>query len=244
MKKQKRNLDFNIGKIETREEDGKKLIRGYASVFDTPSNSKIWGVREIIGRSAFTKTLKESRDIKALCNHDKAQVLGSTRAETLKLEVDEKGLYFEIDPAEELRSYEKDLLISLERGDVSGCSFGFYIVKFHEEHRGDENYVIIDELKLLEISVVTFPAYDETSVDHRGDDFNPVENFINHLKKKNSENATILGNEERDEILELLNKKEKPEPVDNHSDDQPAEATEEEKRNLSLRLRLAQQISV
>lgn len=221
--KMKRSLEFDNIKFEIREESGKKKIRGYASVFDSPSNNPLWGDRkEIIGPGAFNKTLRENKNIKALYNHNTDKILGSVRAGTLELKIDANGLYFEIEPAEELRSYEKDLLISLKRKDVSGCSFGFYPVKYHYETRDSEDFVIIDELKLFEISIVPFPAYSEAGADFRNEGKNETENTI--------------------DIVEPINKKpgatEEPDPTT----DQPDNSTESkrsywETQMLILKLR-------
>ncbi len=177
--KQKRSLDFNNINISVKTEDGKKKIRGHASVFDSPSNNPLWGdKKEIIGRSAFNKTLKENKDIKSLYNHNTDKVLGSLRAETMNINIDDTGLYFEIEPAEKLRSYEEDLIISLERGDISGCSFGFVPIKAHYETRNGHKYVVIDELKLLEISLTPFPAYDQADADFRNEEKSEEKNTI------------------------------------------------------------------
>ena len=184
----KRSLEFSDIKYELREEGGKKKIRGYASVFESPSKNALWGdKKEIIGRGAFSKTIRENKDIKALFNHNTDKVLGAVRSGTLTLSIDANGLYFEIDPAEELRSYEKDLLISIDRGDISGCSFGFYPVKYHYEERDGEDFLIIDELKLFEISIVPFPAYTEAGADFRNEQKKEGENTIDSEQPETEE---------------------------------------------------------
>ena len=106
-------------------------------------------------------------DIRALCDHLTHLVLGRTSAGTLTLRVDEHGLWGSI-RINEHDSDAMNLYARVQRGDVSQCSFGFDIL--------DEEYIenpdgsclwIIREVLLYEVSVVTFPAYSETSVQAR-----------------------------------------------------------------------------
>lgn len=226
-KRSEQRFDFAVTGLTLRaDENGKKRIRGHAAVFDSPSNSPLWwgDIYEVIGRTAFNKTLQEAKDIKALFNHDTALVLGSTKAGTLELKTDDTGLYFEIIPAENLRSYENDLMISIERGDISGCSFGFFPVKWHEEYREKEEIevLVIDELRLFEVSVVAFPAYGETDVDFRGA----------QAEKKRRGEDTIEGEIEHSEDNTEGQSSHEEEPAEGHSEegDQPADDAATEKR--------------
>ena len=83
---EKRSFEFAETKLELREEDGVKKIRGYASVFNSPSNNPLWnGMHEIIGRNAFVKTLGETNDIKALYNHNTDKVMQTCMPKEKKL---------------------------------------------------------------------------------------------------------------------------------------------------------------
>ena len=152
--------------LQTRSvEDGdEKVIEGYFVVFN--SETELFpGAYEEIAPEAFNNTL--SNDIRALINHDTNLVLGRTKAGTLELEVDEKGLFGRIkineNDTDAMNLYER-----VKRGDVDQCSFGFNILKEDVEHRDDGTIKwTIREIDLHEVSVVTFPAYQETSVQAR-----------------------------------------------------------------------------
>ena len=150
----------------TREEEDKKYIRGYFAVFDSPYY--VCGdCYETIARGAFASTLVDG-DIRALINHDTSLVIGRTTANTLTLAEDEKGLYGEIlinpNDTDALNIYER-----VKRGDVSQCSFGFDILNEETEfiENSDAIHWTIKAVKLYEVSVVTFPAYEETYVSAR-----------------------------------------------------------------------------
>lgn len=159
---QKRTLPT---KYETREEpDGQKIIAGYFVVFD--SETELWpGAYESIAQEAFDSTL--SGDIRALTNHDTTLVLGRNKAGTLKLTKDSRGLWGEISINEKdldaVNLYER-----VKRGDVDQCSFGFDILDEETEWR-DNNTVkwTIRKVDLHEVSVCTFPAYEDTGVQAR-----------------------------------------------------------------------------
>ena len=150
--------------FNTREDGEGHFIEGYFAVFN--SNYDIWDdMSESIAPGAFTNTLAD--DIRALVNHDSTLVLGRTTAHTLELRQDEHGLWgsISINPkdADAVNLYER-----VKRGDVSQCSFGFDIVKQESEVRDDGHvHWTIREVKLYEVSCVTFPAYEETNVSAR-----------------------------------------------------------------------------
>ena len=154
---------FPMDDLELRVEDrgGRPKIRGYAAMFDKLS-LPLAGMREKIARGAFAKTIEED-DIRALWNHDSNFVLGRNRSGTLKLTEDDRGLFVEIDPPE--AQWAKDLMESIKRGDVSQMSFGFIAQKddwLRED--GKDAIRTLLEVKLFDVSPVTFPAYPQTSV--------------------------------------------------------------------------------
>ena len=139
-------------------------IEGYFAVFN--SNYDIYSdVSESVAPGAFANTL--GGDIKALCDHDTRLVLGRNKAGTLELREDSHGLWgrISINPndSDAVNLYER-----VKRGDVDQCSFGFEIVREDTEFRDDGSvHFTIREVHLYEVSVVTFPAYSETSVSAR-----------------------------------------------------------------------------
>lgn len=151
--------------FETREaEDGKKTISGYFAVFN--SETELWpGAYEEIAPEAFANTM--SNDIRALTNHDDTLVLGRTKVGTLRLRTDTRGLWGEID-INENDSDAMNLYERVKRGDVDQCSFGFNIVREETDWRDDGTVKwTIREVDLHEVSVCTFPAYEDTGVQVR-----------------------------------------------------------------------------
>lgn len=180
----KRQLRTVITQYETREDGDKPHISGYFAVFN--SNYEIApGMSESIAPGAFSRTL--SGDVRALTNHDTTLVLGRTKAGTLLLREDARGLWgdVEINPndSDAMNTYER-----VKRGDVDQCSFGFEIV--HEEtdfHDDGSVHWTIDDVNLFEVSVCTFPAYEETGVQARAAQRDAIkaarlEEWKNHMK--------------------------------------------------------------
>ncbi len=150
-------------KFETREADGEMYISGYFAVFN--SEYEMWpGAVESIADTAFDGALAD--DIRCLIDHETRLVLGRNKAGTLTLKVDARGLWGEtrVNPKDQdaVNLYER-----VKRGDVDQCSFGFDILDEEFEDRGDSVKWTIKKVKLYEVSVVTFPAYEETSVSAR-----------------------------------------------------------------------------
>ena len=150
-------------KFETREADWEMYISGYFAVFN--SEYEMWpGAVESIADTAFDGALAD--DIRCLIDHETRLVLGRNKAGTLTLKVDTRGLCGEvrINPNDQdaVNLYER-----VKRGDVDQCSFGFDILDEEFEDRGDTVKWTIKKVKLYEVSVVTFPAYEETSVSAR-----------------------------------------------------------------------------
>lgn len=144
------------------DESGELYISGYFSVFN--SDYEIFpGAIEQIAPTAFDGELD---DVRALINHETRLVLGRTKSGTLTLKVDEKGLWGEI----KINQKDQDamnLYERVKRGDVDQCSFGFDIIEEDFEDFGTYVKWTIKKVRLYEVSVVTFPAYQDTSVTAR-----------------------------------------------------------------------------
>lgn len=159
--RRKQTRTFSISELNTRDgTDGEsQIISGYASVFN--SRTTLWpGFDEIVAPGAFTRTLKENGDVRALFNHDWSKILGRTTAKTLRLTEDDHGLRFEVDLPN--TSYANDLIESMSRGDINQCSFGFWITEDTTTWDADPVLRTINEVELFEVSVVSLPAYDDT----------------------------------------------------------------------------------
>ena len=145
------------------DEAGDKYISGYFSVFN--SVYEIWpGATESVSETAFDGALSD--DVRCLIDHETRLVLGRNKAGTLELKTDSRGLWGEvkINPNDQdaMNLYER-----VKRGDVDQCSFGCDILDEEFEDRGDTVHWTIKKVKLYEVSVVTFPAYQDTSVSAR-----------------------------------------------------------------------------
>ena len=146
-----------------------RKVIGYAAIFDVLSEP-LWGFREKIRKGAFAKTIRTA-DVRALFNHDENYVLGRSKAGTLKLWEDNTGLGIEILAPD--TTWARDLLVTIDRGDVDQMSFSFKVVR--EEWSGakgpgpaPEEIRTLIEVELRDVSVVVFPAYLPTIAQVRG----------------------------------------------------------------------------
>ena len=159
------------------DENSEKYIEGHFAVFDSPYYR--WdGAIETVSPSAFKGALDD--DIRALYNHDTNIVLGRNKANTLELRTDGTGLWgrVKVNPkdSDAMNLYER-----VKRGDVDQCSFGFDILDEETDFREDGSiHWTIKAVKLYEVSVCTFPAYEETSVSARKQD-------LENIKKRENE---------------------------------------------------------
>lgn len=147
--------------LKTRAEGEEMIIEGYFVVFN--SQTELWpGAYEEIASNALDSTL--SNDIRALINHDTTLVLGRNKAGTLELKIDSRGLWgsIKINPndTDAVNLYER-----VKRGDVDQCSFGFNVTSEETDWREDGTVKwTITGVELHEVSVCTFPAYEDTGV--------------------------------------------------------------------------------
>jgi len=187
--KETRTYDANI---EVRMDGDKNTVRGYAAVFNSESND-LGGFIETIAPGAFSSVLQD--DVRALIDHKSELILGRTVSGTLRIGQDEKGLYYEYDSPN--TTYANDLLESMKRGDVTQSSFGFRVARDGsqwEEKEGQTYRTITKVSRLYDVSPVTYPAYNDTSVAMRS------------LGKLKEDNTAILEADkvDRDKIIRQL----------------------------------------
>lgn len=158
-----RELERRFVTAEFRADSPDGAIEGYAAVFNAQSED-LGGFREKIRPGAFAKTIAEA-DVRALFNHDANYVLGRNRAGTLELAEDDHGLLFRVTPP--ATGWAADLRASISRGDIDQASFGFWVVRdeWRNADTGRERELV--EVALLDVSVVTYPAYPQTQVTAR-----------------------------------------------------------------------------
>lgn len=180
--------------FKTRDSEGNPVIEGYFAVFN--SNYEIWpGATESIAPGAFDSSI--AGDIRALINHDTTLVIGRTTNGTLELKVDSRGLWGSI----KINPKDQDAMnihARVERGDVTQCSFGFFLKDEDTEYLSDGSiHWTIKDLELFEVSCCTFPAYEETSISARKRD---AEDLIN--RKTEAWRAKMLAKIRKQEEVE------------------------------------------
>ena len=163
MKQERRDIGGEI-RMETAE--GKTTISGLGAAYyradDPGTEYQLWdGAVERIMPGAFDRAIQEGDDVRGLFNHDPNLVLGRTKSGTMRLRTDGDGLRYEIDLAD--TSIARDVATHLERGGVTGSSFGFNVTS--EEWRKEDGVQIreIHGVRLFDVSPVTYPAYEGTS---------------------------------------------------------------------------------
>lgn len=147
-------------------EDG--TLAGYAVRYNEPSALIAGAFTEIILPGTFTRSLASGNDVLALYQHDVKQVLGRTSNDTLSIREDANGLYFTLRPNEGT-TLGRDVIAMVKRGDIGGMSFTFRPDKkgARFDMRGATAMRYVSEASLLEVSLVTVPAYPTTTVNAR-----------------------------------------------------------------------------
>lgn len=171
-----------MDRMEVREDGGDLYIEGYFAVFN--SVYELWpGATESIAPGAFDDSVSD--DVRALYNHNTDLVLGRTSAGTMEIKQDSRGLWGRIrinrDDSDAMNAYSR-----IQRGDITGCSFGFDIADQETEYRedGTVHWTIKRVSPLYEISPCTFPAYQDTTVSARKHDLEEVKRKRTELWKK------------------------------------------------------------
>jgi HK97 family phage prohead protease len=196
------------------EDAGGMSFYGYAAAFNSPSEPLPF--TETIAPGAFSRTLKARNEVKMLMNHDTGRVLASRRAGTLRLSEDSYGLRVEADLPDTTDG--RDLSVLLKRGDITSMSFGFTVPE-GGDYWSDENNRELRDVRLHEISVVAFPAYQasaagvrsvDTLADKTGLDADTLAEAMNALErgeKLTDDQAAVL----EESVAKLRDRK--PEPT-------------------------------
>lgn len=224
--------ETRAGKLETRivnahfEMRGETLagsgmqFSGYAAMFDSPSEPLPF--TEVIAPGAFKRSLGARNDVKLLWNHETGTVLGSTRAGTLQLVEDAQGLKAVATLPDTQAG--RDAATLIKRGDVSNMSFGFTVPKGGDSWSADGQTRTLNSVRLHEVSIVAFPAYQATSASVRsamdtdalagalekletGSDLNPEEsNLLRDVIGKLTKTEVMVANtlDIKKKNLELL----------------------------------------
>lgn len=150
-------------------EDGPQHITGYASVFGKVSR-RLGNFHEKVMPTAFNEALKHLDDVNVVCryNHKDDMVLGTSQAGTLQLEVDERGLKYDVIPP----NCRADVLEYVQRGDVRYSSFAFRVPEpGTDDTWGESEYGLpmrcLHNVDLVDVAPVLDPAYKDTSATAR-----------------------------------------------------------------------------
>lgn len=162
-------LRMNSFNVVENDDEGKLIVSGYVN--ETGKQSHLLGTKkkfkETIQKGAFTRALKKGNDIHFLAEHDENKILASTRNNSLKLVEDEKGLLMTAEISD--TSYGRDYHTLIKDGILRNMSFGFSVDKDKWRKLNDGTYTRdISDLTLYEVSVVTNPAYPQSSISARG----------------------------------------------------------------------------
>lgn len=182
----------------TRREGGSPIIEGYAAVFyrrgDSGTEYRLdKDIVERISPKAFERAVKEKHDARGLFNHDKNFILGRVEAGTLRLSVDERGLRYEIDVPDTTAG--RDVVTSIERGDLSGSSFAFEPsargVKWTEEGRTLVRN--LEDLDVFDVGPVTMPAYTGTTTGLRNEDREALDRELEEWRREHPDDAEAVS---------------------------------------------------
>lgn len=165
MDKEIRSYDFEM-RAENRE-DGKGEIFGRPIVYD--SRTDLGWFDEIIAAGALDKA--DLKDVRLLVNHDTSMIplarsRNNNKNSTMQLSPDDEGLGFRATLDTENNAEAKSLYSAIDRGDVTGMSFMFTVNgEEWQDIESDHPTRIIKAIsKVFEVSAVTFPAYESTSI--------------------------------------------------------------------------------
>ena len=142
-------------------EGAMRQIVGYAAKFGADADIGGYFI-ERIAAGAFARAIARPDDVRCLFNHSDNYVLGRVSSKTLRLSEDNVGLRYEVDPPE--TNWARDLVTSIDRGDISQSSFCFRALREEWDETGDLPVRTLLEVELLDVSPVTYPAYLDTEV--------------------------------------------------------------------------------
>lgn len=198
-----RSFTFDIN-AENNEKNG-DYIEGRAIVFESPTDIGLFN--EIIDKNALKDT--DLRDVRFLINHNTdmiplARSRNNNENSTMQLKVGEEGMDIRANLDTENNAEARSLYSATGRGDISGMSF-MMAIRGEEWDFSDEEHPtrrITDISKIFEVSAVTFPCYEDTSLELRGDEeaLESAKSVLESAKaeeerKKDAEELTSLLNE-------------------------------------------------
>jgi len=152
----------NTTSFELRAEGDGMTFTGYASVFNSPSQD-LGGFIEYVAPGAFKRSLQSRNEVKLLWNHDAGEPLASLRGGSMQLVEDERGL--KVTATLPQTSRGRDVAELLRTNVIDSMSFGFNVIKDTWSRDGQTR--TLDSVRLFEVSIVSFPAYEATTAQVR-----------------------------------------------------------------------------
>jgi len=183
----------NSVEFEVRAEGDGMTFTGYASVFNSPSQD-LGGFIEYVAPGAFKRSLQSRNEVKLLWNHDSGERLASLRGGTMQLVEDDRGLKVTAQLPNTTRG--RDIAELLRTKVIDSMSFGFNVIKDTWSRDGQTR--TLDSVRLFEVSIVSFPAYEATTAQVRSQPTINPDQLADALLKLESgeeldeENATLI----------------------------------------------------
>jgi HK97 family phage prohead protease len=143
--------------FEVRAEGDGMTFTGYASVFNSPSED-LGGFIEYVAPGAFKRSLQSRNEVKLLWNHDSGEPLASLRGGTMQLVEDSRGLKVTAQLPNTTRG--RDIAELLRTKVIDSMSFGFNVIR--DSWASDGKTRTLESVRLFEVSIVSFPAYEAT----------------------------------------------------------------------------------
>ena len=150
-----------VQELRIEHQDDTVTLHGYVTKYN--ERSQFMGFYEQVDKKAFDNTLKNDNNVFALYNHDWNKILGSTRNGTLKLETDDIGLKFTLQPKANT-SFLNDARELVDSGELRGMSFGFIVKEDDWESRDGQDIRTLKDVDLREVTLTAIPAYESSEV--------------------------------------------------------------------------------
>jgi Escherichia/Staphylococcus phage prohead protease len=173
----------------------RSTIRGYASIFNSPSSPGALPFREIVRPGAFSRAIKEGQDVLCLVNHDQNQIVGRTKAGSLRLREDDKGLFIENDCPD--TQVGRDLVTNIRAGLIRQMSFSFIPKRQRFYKEQGMNCRDLEDVDILDVSPCPFGVYSDTVVG--------AEDNSKHFEDEGSGWDDLSDDDEDDDRKLLLN---------------------------------------
>lgn len=169
MSKELRAFNFEV-RAEQNDEHG-HYLSGRPIVYDARTDLGAWD--EIIAKGALDEA--DLKDVRFLVNHNTdmiplARSRNNNENSTMQMSVDDDGMTIRVDLDTENNAEAKSLYSAVERGDLDGMSFMFTVDadKWEDIESDHPTRSILKLGRIFEVSAVTFPAYEQTSITARG----------------------------------------------------------------------------